>query len=170
MKRCMILFLILALMLMGCSNQNTFEKPCSFYYLHTESDAVQVDGIMTVQIQEGHNLEIMTLLKRYLEGPTDPAMRSPFPAGLKLESMKLTENTLYLTLSDEFARLSGIAQTLACACLCRTCFELTQVEFIEIRCATEKFNGKDFLTFDRQIICYHDTFQPDSVPADTQEG
>ncbi len=161
MKRTASIILILALLLGLCAcgeTKNDLEDPVNLYYLrvqnleelyHGSADSV----IMAEQVEGlGHRKDMAYFLSLYFRGPTDAALVSPCPAGTKLVGYELADSVLYLTLSDNFAELSGIDLTLACACLTMTFLELTEAEAVQIQAETELLDGKSSIIMDADII------------------
>lgn len=152
MKRltCIICCFVILLCLCACTKQDTkIADPVSFYYLRVQEENDihhgAEDSVLFPETREGLGLRGNTeaLLKMYLKGPDSPLYVSPFPAGTELIAWTLEDSILSITLSDQFASLSGMDLTLACACLTRTFLELTGAESVEIRAETINIDGKE---------------------------
>lgn len=130
--------LLLAISLCGCrSGANTV----LFYYLRNEQQSGTADSIMAAQSREiTGNRGLNYSLRLYLEGPSVEHLTSPFPEGTQLLSTKLENDILYVYLGSEFASLEDIDMTLACACLFKTCCELSSVTQV---CICYDVNGSN---------------------------
>ncbi len=137
MRKRMILVLLVALLLSGCGFGSGLREPVNFYYPQTQ-EAIAADGALEGYIlpepreSAGHSGDLEYLLSLYLAGPTQETLRSPFPTGTRLVSITQTEGSLVINMNERFSQLSGIDLTLACACICTTCFDLTDVNQITI--------------------------------------
>ena len=134
MKRLVSLLLIIALCLplCACTSPNTVT-----YYFLREPEEYQygvADGVMVGESREaaGHVDDLRYLLILYLHGPVSDNLSSPFPAGTKLVELTREDDSLTVQLTSMFTVLEGTDLTLACACLARTCFALTDVQSVTI--------------------------------------
>lgn len=133
MKRvlCMMLALFLAVGLFGChfGESSDMIEPVEFFYPRKPDHYAYgaEDGVFAAEIREasGHTGDLNYLISMYLYGPQDATLRSPFPAGCKLEIVRFEEDTLYLVLSSQFAELEYPDLTVACASLTKTCLSMT---------------------------------------------
>ena len=140
MKRiiCLMLAALLWGGLFGChySDSGDILEPVEFFYPRKSTNFVYGadDGVITSEIREasGHTGDLNYLLSMYLRGPQDSALRSPFPAGCKLEEVRTGGNTFCVVLSAEFAALENAELTLACASLAKTCFSLSGMQRVRI--------------------------------------
>ncbi len=170
MKRFCILPLILCLFFSGCSRQESFEKPCSFYYLPGSVDTSSQPDIMVIQTVEGNHRTLEELMVLYLQGPSEEGMRAPFPEGTTVVELKQTDGIVFMTLSREISDLSGVELSLLCACLSKTCFAWTDAACIELRCESGKLDGKDSLHLEPKTFILTDTLASVSQNAEnTQE-
>lgn len=148
MKRilCFLLTLTLLTCLAACGADGP-EDPGNFYYLRTEAQYEGTDGIIAPEERELNGLrgDIGPLLEAYLQGPTDKDLESPFPRDTVLLDWQMIRGNLHLNLNDTFAQLSGIDLSLACACLARTCLELTDATTIRIRANGAMLNGSTYV-------------------------
>lgn len=157
MKRMFILFLsaILVFLCVGCAAQ---ENHPSFYFLWSDHENAVENGSIAPEIQDdieaGYSLKY--LLTLYLNGPLDSRMVSPFPAGLKLNSVERNDKYLILDFSPELAELTGYELTLACACITQTCLELTDARVISIRASGELLHNRKVLEFTRDDFALQD--------------
>lgn len=136
MKKCaFFLVLVLLLGLCSCTGRPTAPTvPVLFYYPRSEIRYRQDDGVITAEQREaaGHEDDFSYLFQSYLQGPDSQELSMPFPKGLTLDNYLMTDTHLYITLTGGLESLSGIELTVACACIAKTCFALTGVEYVEI--------------------------------------
>ena len=152
MKR-LIALLLAVFLLSGCAlSGNRMNDPVTFYYLRESSndgnhDAFFFEGVIGSEIREasgkGNNLEY--LLTLYFRGPLDPELVSPFPLGCRVVEINLDNNELTLLLNPILGEKSDLDITLACACLARTCLDLTDADTVRI----ESKNLEDKVLFSR---------------------
>ena len=107
-----------------------------FYYTRYD-DAYQYgqeNAVIAGEYREitSHNQDLTYLLTLYFHGPTQENLCSPFPSGITLRSVERTRDTLMVELSASLTMLSGTDLTLACACLAKTCFSLTDAQAVTI--------------------------------------
>jgi len=140
MKRFLCMLLIVALCLSGCAiGQGRFQDPVTFYYLRDYSNADNRDtffseGALGGETREAgdHRKDLNYLLSIYLQGPLDENLRSPFPRGCRPMDIRQEDGMLHLVLSPAITELSEMELTVACACLAKTCMELTDADTIQI--------------------------------------
>lgn len=153
MKRtiCLILSAVLLFGLCACSqDRDNFQQPVIFYYTHPEEliSFNSEEGVVSSEMREGKNYtnDLQGLLDLYLCGPVSDELRSPFPAGVNVQTMVPEGNTLQITLSPEFAKLTGLDLTIACACLSMTVLELTEYEAVRIDAADALLDESNSIT------------------------
>lgn len=172
MRRMMLLALCMLLFFSGCT-EDTVQTPCSFYYLQRQISNTGADSVVAAQIADAGALTPKELLSRYLAGPSDPQLESPFPFGTRLIDFTHSGRYVGLIVSDELAALSGMELTLACVCMTKTCMEITQADIVEIRCQSQKLNGSESVTMTSDSFRLQDGFYPDISDTDNtqpQEG
>ena len=106
------------------------------------------------------------LIAMYLRGPQNEALRSPFPAGCRLEKVYTDDNTLYVRLSSEFTTLENIDLTLACASLAKTFLTMTGLDHICIDAASSEKSIHMILDKDSILFADHSAF--DAPPSAEQ--
>ena len=89
------------------------------------------------------------------------ALRSPFPAHLRVTRYATTGSTAILTLSTELSYLNGIDLTLACVCIANTLFDLTELSRVQIFAADAQLEGQSSITLERDDVYLIDTPAPD---------
>lgn len=132
---CILLSLLLALCLLGCYAIT----PVEFYYQQRSDPQSLPESVISAESREvsGHTDDLTYLLSLYLQGPLDAELKSPFPAGCKLVSAVPDGDTLCITLDSTFVTLENTQLTIACACLAKTCFSLTDAVQVQIQAAAE---------------------------------
>lgn len=149
MKKGICMTLILIFLLCGCRNApvEKYQNPVNFYYCRQEISYHSKDSVFCSEIRESNGSEgLSNLLWTYLKGPERADLVSPFPAGLRVVSVRKQGDTLCVELSRNFAALKGMDLTRACACLSLTLGELTDAKIIEIRTENVLLDGKDKIT------------------------
>lgn len=152
MKRVLALLLV-AMILAGCSVSGTrMKEPVTFYYLRTHTGSNTYDdffseGIIGSETREAsdHRGNLSYLLTVYFRGPLNPELTSPFPMGCRILEIKQEDRDLTILLSPILAESSDLDITIACACLAKTCMELTNADTVQI----ESWNLEDKLLFSR---------------------
>lgn len=126
-------FLLCLLLLAGCSNSGP-KIPGNFYYKRAETTYGTSNGVIAPEVREIDGLisDLSVLLSVYFAGPENKELESPFPKNTTVENWELKGTTLILTLSREFASLSGLDLTVACACITQTMLELTPAQTVVI--------------------------------------
>ena len=158
MKRIISLFLILCLLvpLAGCG-RNASQFPVTFYYRRTETAYGTADGIIAPELRdirsEGH---LASVLSVYLDGPISKDLESPFPRDTESLYWSLQQNTLRITMNEAFADMGGVELTIACACLAKTIFGISEVEQIQIQAENTTLGAEPFLTFSRTNVSLYD--------------
>lgn len=135
---CLLLAFALIFPLAGCQVE---DPKVTFYYVRQRDSFVYgiADGVITSENRDcaGHMSDVRYVLTLYLQGPTTEGLRSPFPSGCSLVSIESDQNRLDVTLSGPLGALDGIDKTLACVCLAKTCFALTNSQTLRVYHRTE---------------------------------
>lgn len=143
MKKTMILpVLLLIFILCGCQlGSKGSDEPVTFYYPWADLEAMmKQDPQCTAIGSEEHDISgnresPAYVLNLYFLGPQDSALVSPFPSSTSLLGIRDEDGQLTLTLSPAFTQLKGIDLTIACTCLAKTCFDLTDTASVRIESA-----------------------------------
>ena len=135
MKRIALLLLAAALLisLAGCTQ--TVDTTVFYYARYEDAYAYGTESaVIAPEYREiaGHGGDLHYLLTLYFHGPTMEYLRSPFPSGIGLRSVERSGNTLLIELTPSLTVLNGTDLSLACACLARTCFGLSDAEAVTI--------------------------------------
>lgn len=154
-----IVVLIVMLLLYGCGSNSS---DVHFFYLRNEYQYGTSYGLYDCEtrtvIERSRDVEY--LLKLYFDGPIDKDFVSPFPAGVALDHVSLSEKTMTVFLSEEYNTLSGIQLSIANACIAETCFNLAEIDHLII---STDANQKTF-SFSRET--FHEVFR--NMLSDTQ--
>ena len=155
MKR-MISCIMALLLLTGCAAIGNSSN-INFYYPRAEFEYNSPDGAIDSEVRDhSGNTSTFSLLSLYLNGPLEVKFSNPFPADVKLLSVYTVDDTLYITLSDEFASLSGSSLILACACIGRTGMELSGAKEAKIQCSNLLLDGKSEIVVNDSTVFYSD--------------
>ena len=164
MKRCTAIIVLLILLLCSlpaCQREQEMERPVNFYYrtaeLHYQTDSTVIDAEQRECIRFENTRQI---LEHYLQGPQSAALRSPFPAGLRLISMENDPKLFIIYLSQEFASLTDLDLMIACGCIAHTCMDLTGAECVSIRVDGALLNGQTEIRIDRDTLMLLDNCTP----------
>lgn len=161
-KRC-LLFLLVALMLMGCQvNQPKPADSYCFYYPRTQVLYGSDQGVIAAEERDTSTMErdMASILTNYLQGPESEGLYSPFPEGTWLTRVEQKGNALYIGLTQPFFELKDMKMTLACTALSQTCFSLSSVQFLVIL----KPDGNNYRILQRDTMFFsdsHDTLDMD---------
>ena len=160
MKRFVSFLIILALLLSGCAiGQKRFNEPVTYFYLRNHSDpdtqdAFFLDGAIGSESREGagHRNDLNYLLSIYLQGPLDERLLSPFPTGCRIVTIREDITSLTVVLSSNFAELSEMNITLACACLAKTCMSLVDIGTVHIESSSPDGTISVSRTFTQEML------------------
>ena len=125
----------------GCSQSTSKPvKPVNFYY-KTDPDNYQANAI-TPETREskGYEDDLKGLIQLYINGPISKTYLNPFPQKTVVDSITVNTTTVDLQLNAQFAQLSDLDMTTACACLTMTILEITQRHRLIINAVDESGN------------------------------
>ena len=167
MKRffCLLLSAIMLLTLFGCgSKEQKILEPINFYYRRSEIDFAAENALIAPLVVESAGFdEIIPLLKIYLRGCEDDQFHHTFPTGTELVDAYVRGHTLYLFLSSDFARLTGIDLSIACACITMTALELVDATYVCISANDVALDGAQSVTLSMEDLILEDTFIPENL-------
>lgn len=172
MKR-IVCLLLTVLLLSGChySESGDILEPVEFFYPRNTDSFLYgaVDGVLAAEVREasGHVGDLNYLITMYLRGPQEENLRSPFPAGCKLEEVRSGGNVLCIVLSGEFMELENTELTLACAALAKTCLPLSGMERLRIDAVSDKKTFTITLNEDSLLLADYSAFE--ASPAEESE-
>lgn len=162
---CLVLLFSLCLSLPAChQQQEKIQVPVTFYYPRTESNFGTADSLISPVTAEGinHIDDPIGLLNLYLQGPSNDNCRSPFPTNTQVVSMEQVNGIIRITLSPNFATLTGLELTIACACLTLTVLDLTGGNSLRISVPGATLNGAEYIRMDRNCVNLLDVIETDS--------
>lgn len=164
MKRhiCFLICVLILFSLAACMSTpaETPQSPVKFYYPRTEFLYGKPNGVISWEVRSGDVFQedLALLMESYLNGPTTEQLRNPFPNSLNFLLYSWEEKALFLTFSREINFLKGIDLTLACTCIAKTCFDLTDADSIHI--LSDDMKEESVITIYRdQVLTYDDTAQ-----------
>lgn len=167
MKRLFGLILTLALCLSLCacgSGKDKIQQPVNFYYRCSELSYDTSDGLIRAYVAEAAGYtEVLPLLRLYLQGTTDAAFTSTFPAGIQLLDAYVMGKTIYLELNESMADLTGIDLTIACACLTMTALELVDATNVCISANGAAMDGSPSITMSLNDLILQDLYTPETT-------
>lgn len=165
MKRIVSIVLVIFCLigLCGCGkNTPPSENQIVFYYPRVKFIYGQEDGVISSELRDIQNRANDTsyVIRLYLNGPVSDELYSPFYSDTTLFSAERVDDTLYLTLSGkEISQKSQLQNTIAFACLAKTCFSLTDVSEIHINTLIRENSGLPAMVFDKDnLILWDDAY------------
>ena len=152
MKRLIAVFLLIFLILCGCSSQSK----APFYYCRVDFQDEPLESIIASENRNitGHEYQLDFLISLYLMGPSNKDFISPFPADVQLQKTQVSGNNLTVTLTDMEA-VSDSRFTIASACMALTCFEISNYETVTV------VSGKRTITLNSNMLTLHDSGIPE---------
>lgn len=138
MKRriCFLMCAVILLSLAACVSTpaDTPQDPVKFYYPRTEFLYGKSNGVIGWEVRSGDIFQddLALMFDSYLKGPSTDTLRNPFPKSLKFLDYSWNKGTLSLAFSREINFLKGVELTLACTCIAKTCFDLTDADSVQI--------------------------------------
>ena len=139
-----------------------FRSQTTFYYCIKQADySSENSAIGSESCSEPiHHLDYNKILENYFSGPNSSELLSPFPAGTKLVSFTLDQQTAHIVLSDHFAELSGVDLTVACACLSITVENMTNCATVTISAEKKLLDNQESITIDTKSLLLTDHVHP----------
>lgn len=157
MKKQLIFILCILFLLSGCSQAAQYEKPVAFYYCASSYTYESGTAAIAAETREGAGMySLEEYFRAYLAGPEDKDLVSPFPADLKLISIRQEGNMVFITLSEELAQLKNLSLSMACACITMTCLALTDAEQVTIEAENSLLDGQKSITMDKNSLLLAD--------------
>ena len=149
----LVFVLVLSLVACGKSDKE-LQVPVKFYYLNDEIGYGVDDGVISFEEREAAQIQndLYALVQSYLLGPENAQLSRAVPASVCVEAVQSDQDTIILTLSPEFARLSGIDLTLACSCLSMTLLDYTNAQTVQIQVTDSLLAEGESITMTREDI------------------
>ena len=165
MKRTLCLVLVLTCLLLslcGCqSEEPEWIAPVNFYYCNDPITFYGKNDVIIPEIRESDGYDDLTdLIELYLDGPISEGFSTPFPVGTTIHTISQGDGKIFITLSSQFASLTGIALTLSCACICMTLMELSSAETIIISADGGTLDGSESITMTKASLALLDLHAP----------
>lgn len=126
MKRILTCLIALGLLLTGCGaggGDSADGMKLNFYYCVEGTDQLTSTVSVEPEQREVTFYTLAQMMEAYLAGPSSDRLRSPFPDGTKMLSLKEGEDGLEITMSGSFFTLQGIELSIESYCLGRTVCE-----------------------------------------------
>lgn len=175
MKRWITIILLITFLFSatGCGRKTSLPKqPVTFYYPAADFTYNGKTEVIHSEVRDcsGYRDNMVDLLNIYLQGPVSETLRSPFPRQVTVSRYSTTANTAIVELSSDFAGLSGIDLTLACACIASTLFDFTQLTRVQISATDAQLDGQDSILLEPNDLYMVDTPDPaTNQPENTAE-
>lgn len=169
MKRFIALLCCLTVALSaGCSQSAVEKEPVGegyeLYFRETNlaaaagGDALRAECVTLTGVSQDNAEEVATaLMKSLLEGPEDPALRSPFPAGTVLLSLEVENGQADVDLSAAYQSLSGVALTLADYAITLTLTQLPEISVVRITVRGKELAYRDSQAFTARDVLFSTT-------------
>lgn len=169
MKRLAFLLTILLLLVpLGCAaDEGEAADTAVFYYPRTEIAYHSHEGLIAGETRARGEQSLEALLRDYLRGPTDEALRAPFPAGTALVEVSFSADTVLLVLDVPASSLSSLGKTVAYACLAKTVLGLTQADAVSIQTQAELESGEAPVVMRADSLVLTDEIP---LPDETEQG
>ena len=165
MKRIINIALVILclLSLTGCADASEpADSQIVFYYPRVKINYGQEDSVISSELRDVQNRanDVNYVIRLYLNGPVSDELYSPFYSDTTLFGAERVDDTLYITLGGkEINQKSQLQFTIACACLAKTCFSLTDVSEIHINTLIRDNSGMPDLVFNKNnIILWDDIY------------
>lgn len=160
MKKLLCILLVLCMLpLYGCAQPEVpIENPVFFYYRQKTVTYDDENGVIAKELRDaGARLDdISYLLEQYLQGPESETLLRTFPRGSRV-SLRVQEDTAVIVVNRNFATLTGIDLSLACACLTLTVCELTGTEYALIQGQDALLDGNQSIHMSKNSILLLDS-------------
>lgn len=160
MKKMLCILLALCLLpLFGCAQpEDPIENPVFFYYRQKTLTYDNENSVITKELRDAGRRADDTsyLLEQYLRGPQSETLLRTFPRGSRI-TLQVQEDTAVIVVNSNFATLTGIDLTLACACLTLTVCELTGTEHALIQGQDVLLDGNQSIAMSRSSILLLDS-------------
>lgn len=139
MKKHMAVCLVLALALCAACRAGTEEDDGAlrlWFAVPEERQSREVTAPLGSMPYTGEET-VSALLAALLAGPAqDSGLTGPIPAGTEVADWLVEGRTARVELSEEYAQLSGVDQTIADCCITMTLCQLPEVDRVELSCGT----------------------------------
>lgn len=147
-----LLAILISLSCAACqAYPNGSDGKVTVYYRRADVTYGTLDGVVAPYQLDAAGNEDNTrlLLDAYLAGIPSSQYGQTYPRGTYLVSLKRNGLTASIVLCHEFATLSGLDLSIACACLTQTVISLTGCQEVIISAENASLDGHNFITLSR---------------------
>lgn len=154
MKRTLTILVLISVIFTCTACRQVPEQPFStvtVYYKAANISYGTADGvIIPYQLDAtNHENDTIYLLNAYFANIVSDDYDATFPRSTRLISLERDGLTAKITLNDEFAKLTGLKLSIACACLTQTVISLTGCQEVIISAEHSQLDGRNFITLSR---------------------
>ena len=154
MRNFLSVILIFVILLTGTACQEKPEEPVStvtVYYKASQISYGTSDGVIIPYALDatGHEADNVYLLNTYFANIPPEKYAATFPPSTRVVSLNLDGLTAKIVLNEEFAKLTGLNLSIACACLTQTVIALTECHEVIISAENAQLDGNNFITLNR---------------------
>lgn len=149
---CAALSILLVFLCTACRiKPETPESTVTVYYKAASVSFESPDGVIAPCSLDatGHENDLTHLLNTYLSNTLSADFALTFPQSTRLVSLSLDALTAKVVLCDEFAKLTGLDLSIACACLTQTVLSLTGCQELIISAESAQLDGHNYITLSR---------------------
>lgn len=161
MKRllCVTLIVIVVFHLYSCGNTD-IRTPVNFYYNTDPVDYNNPQGVISPEIRDrdGFSNDLTGLLNLYMQGPVTEGYLSPFPQGVNVDSISISDNVTDVYFSKELSTLTGYRLTIACVCISMTVLDLTNSQSVRIHATDALLDGSAYIEMTHQDLIFLDDY------------
>ena len=162
MKKLAILMCMILLppSLWGCGNKtDDFTEPVKFYYEKKDISYNSEFGVLEPEVREGAGFQgnATAFMHAYLRGPESDSLQGIIPSDVYLVSCTIDGDAAYITLSSQFANLTGMKLTTACSAVLRSLHDYTGIDTLTIRAKDQKLEDQDEIVMTMDDIVLIDT-------------
>lgn len=164
MKKIVIILLTVLILLSAAAcgrDEDSIHEPIHFYYCNDTISYHSVNAVISAEVRERADAgeDLKAVLNLYLAGPCSEDHISPFPTGVRLESLSQSNGIVSVVLSEAFASLKGLDQTVACACLAKTVLDYTNCNGVKIFTQDPSADKGAYIFMDRDsLLLLDDSF------------
>ena len=154
-----ILVVVLSMSLAACNKQDeAMISPVTFYYRTREIDYYSENGVIATEVIDvkGNIGDYAYILEQYLNGARSSNCTLPFPAGTTLIDCDVSQTLAQVTLSPHLTMLSDSELMIACICLARTLFDVSNVNSVQISAQNSMLNNSPYITINRDNFALWD--------------
>ena len=151
MRQFLSIFLALMILLTCAACQQESETPENSVTVYYRASAISygtAEGVIRPCLLDTTNQEndAVHLLNAYFSRDLSEEFAATFPQSTRLVSLSLDGLTAKIILCDDFAMLSGLDLSIACACLTKTVISLTGCQEVIISTESAQLDGHNFIT------------------------